>query len=216
MFNVGGIITYQSDILKKQSGLQNTMAGDTILPVVTTAMKNLQQSTSTSKPYSGELLNKSLTKDSLSNIQHPLNLDSVSMTKRELIGAVGDHWTEKQKKKKNNLKQPFHLEVTTLTPQIKILQSLPLTQQQQLKNNLNNWLATFPLTSPLPNLHLLPSISCQHLLMQWPQSQQLPLSLQQLYWAELLDLEYPPTPLEVDHHLADLLEEGEIIEEESL
>jgi hypothetical protein len=45
--------------------------------------------------------------------------------------------------------------------------------------------------------------------MQWPQLQQLPLSLQQLYWAELLDLQYPLTPLEVDHLHQDLLEEEE-------
>jgi hypothetical protein len=107
-------------------------------------------------------------------------------------------------------------------------------QLEQLASNI-------PTDVSLPNSHLPPSTSCQHHLIQWPQSQQLPLSLQQLYWAELLDLQYPPTPSEADHlhldlqeeeedtgqvkallweedHLdpLDLLEEGEIMEEESL
>jgi hypothetical protein len=47
--------------------------------------------------------------------------------------------------------------------------------------------------------------------MQWPQLQQLPLSLQQLYWAKLLDLQYPLTPLEADHLCQALLEEEEDI-----
>jgi hypothetical protein len=93
------------------------------------------------------------------------------------------------------------------TPQTKTSKSLPQTQQQQLKNNLHNWLATFPPTSPLPHSYLPLSTKHRHRLAQWPQSQQLPLSLQQLYWAELLDLQYPLTPLEADRLRQDLLEE---------
>jgi hypothetical protein len=97
--------------------------------------------------------------------------------------------------------------VTKKTLQTKTSTSLPQTQQQQLKNNLHNWLATFPLTSPLPNSYQPLSTKHRHRLAQWPQSQQLPLSLQQLYWAELLDLQYPLTPSEVDRLHQDLLEE---------
>jgi hypothetical protein len=61
----------------------------------------------------------------------------------------------------------------------------------------------------LPKSHLPLSTKHQHLLAQWPQLQQLPLSLQQLYWAELLDLQYPPIPLEADHLRQDLLKEEE-------
>jgi hypothetical protein len=164
--------------------------------------------TSTSELSSGELLENFLTTEDLQlNDQHLSNWDSESTTKNEWTEVVGDHWTDKKKTKKNNLVASSNLEVTKKTFQTKTSKSLPQTQQQQLKNNLHSWLATFPPTSPLPNSHLPLSTKHRHRLAQWPRSQQLPLSLQQLYWAELLDLQYPPTPSEADLHHQDLLEE---------
>jgi hypothetical protein len=57
---------------------------------------------------------------------------------------------EEDNKEETALEAHSNLEVTTTTLQKKTSTSLPQTQQQQLKNNLSNWLATFPLMSPLP------------------------------------------------------------------
>jgi hypothetical protein len=189
------------------------MAGDTIPPAtIPTTTTLLLLLTSTLTHSSGELQDNSLRMEDLQlNDLHPSSWASAFTMKKELTEAVGDLWMGKQTQKKSNPEPPSSLEATTKTPQMKISKFLPLTQQQQLKNNLHNWLATFPPTSPLPNSHLPSSIRLQHQLIQWPQSQQLPLSLQQLYWAELLDLQYPPTPLEADHLHQDHLEEEEDI-----
>jgi hypothetical protein len=187
---------------------------------------------SISKHSSGELLgNSQITEDLQSNDLHLLNWDSESMMKKESTEVVGVRWMEKKTKKRNYLGTHSNSEATTTTPQRRILPFLSLMQQQKLKSNLNSWLATFPPTSPLPesNLPLTTELQCQ--LLQWPQLQQLPLSLQQQYWAEILDLQYPLTPLEVDRQQAlqeeeedtgqveallweeDLLEEGKIPED---
>jgi hypothetical protein len=201
------------DTSKKLSGWTKNMAGDTILPATiprTTILSSLL--ISISDLSSGELLENFLTTEDLQlNDLHLSNWDFAFTTKKELIEAVGDHWTEKKKRRKNNPEVHSSLEVTTKILQTKTLRFLPQTQQQQLKNNLNSWLATFPPMSPLPKSSHPLSIKHQHRLIQWPQSQQLPLSLQQLYWAELLDLQYPLTPLEADHLCQDLLEEAEDI-----
>jgi hypothetical protein len=170
------------------------------------------QWTLTSDISSGELLeNFLITEDLQLKDQHQSNWVSESTMKKGLIEAAGDHWMEKTIQKKSSPVTSSSLEATTKTLQTKTSISLPQTQQQSLKNNLNNWLATFPPTSPLPNSHLPLSTKHRHRLAQWPQSQQLPLSLQQLYWAELLDLQYPPIPSEADCLHQDLLEEEEDI-----
>jgi hypothetical protein len=211
MSHIGGIKTYPNNTSKKLSGWTKNTAGDTILPATIPQTTTLSLPlTSISKHSSGELLgNSQITEDLQLNDQHPLNWDSESTMKRELTEVIGVHWTEKKTKKRNHLEAHSNLEVTMTKPQKKTSTFLPLTQQQQLKNNLNNWLATFQLTSPLPESSLPSTIKLQCQLLQWPQSQQLPLSLQQRYWAEILDLQYPLTPSEVDHHHQALLEEEE-------
>jgi hypothetical protein len=161
---------------------------------------------------SGELLEDFLTTEDLQlNDLHPSNWDFAFTMKKEWTEVIGGHWTEKKKKRKNPPKVHSSLEVTMKILQTKTSRFLPQTQQQQLKSNLNGWLATFPPTSPLPKSNHPLSIRHQRQLIQWPQLQQLPLSLQQLYWAELLDLQCPLTPLEADHLCQDLLEEAEDI-----
>jgi hypothetical protein len=213
MFHVGGSRTSLNDTSRKPSGLTKNTAGDTILPA-TTLQTKIPSSlwTLTSELSSGELLENFLTTEDLQlNDQHQSNWVSESTTKKGLIEAAGDHWTDNQIRKKSNPETRSSLEARTKTPQTKTSKSLPQTQQQQLKNNLHNWLATFPPTSPLPPSYRPLSTKHRHQLIQWPQSQQLPLSLQQLYWAELLDLQYPLTPSEVDHLHQDLREEEEDI-----
>ena len=81
------------------------------------------------------------------------------------------------------------LEATTETPQIQISKSPSQTDLNERNNSLLNWLNSSPdkLTNPLsphsPN-HL-------HWLLKCHKLQQLPLELQQAYWPELLELEYP-------------------------
>ena len=75
------------------------------------------------------------------------------------------------------------------TPQIQISKSPSQTSPNKKNSSLLNWLNSSPgeLTNPLslhsPN-HLRWLLKCHKL-------QQLPLELQQAYWAELLELEYP-------------------------
>ena len=74
-------------------------------------------------------------------------------------------------------------------PQIQISKSLPQTSPNKKNSFLLNWLNSSPdeLTNPLsprsPN-HLCWLLRCHRL-------QQLPPELQQAYWPELLELEYP-------------------------
>ena len=75
------------------------------------------------------------------------------------------------------------------TPQIQISKSLSQTNPKEKNSSLLNWLNSSPVksTNPLsphsPN-HLRWLLKCHKL-------QQLPLELQQVYWPELLELEYP-------------------------
>ena len=85
---------------------------------------------------------------------------------------------------------PFSdLEVTTETPQIQISKSPSQTNPNEKNSSLLNWLnlsldeSTNPLSPHSPN-HL-------HWLLRCHKLQQLPLELQQAYWPELLELEYP-------------------------
>jgi hypothetical protein len=213
MFHIGGSRTFLKDTSKKPSGWTKNMAGDTTPPAMIPLTAILSSPLiSILDLSSGELLENFLTTEDLQlNDLHQSNWDFASTTRKELTEAIGGHWTGKKTKRKNSPEAHSSLEVITKKFQTKISKSLPQTQQQQLKSNLNSWLATFPPMFPLPNSHHLLSIRHQHWLMQWPQSQQLPLSLQQLYWAELLDLQYPLTPLEADHLCQDLLEEEEDI-----
>ena len=79
--------------------------------------------------------------------------------------------------------------MTTETPQIQISRSLPQTSPNEKNSFLLNWLnlspveSTNPLSPHSPN-HLRWLLRCHKL-------QQLPLELQQAYWPELLELEYP-------------------------
>ena len=74
-------------------------------------------------------------------------------------------------------------------PQIPISKSPLQTNQNKKNNSLLNWLnsspdeSTNPLSPHSPN-HLRWLLKCH-------KSQQLPLELQQAYWPELLELEYP-------------------------
>ena len=82
-----------------------------------------------------------------------------------------------------------NMEATTETPQIQISKSPSLTNLNEKNNSLLNWLnssldaSTNPL-SPHSTNHLRWLLKCLKL-------QQLPLELQQAYWPELLELEYP-------------------------
>ena len=77
----------------------------------------------------------------------------------------------------------------TETLQIPISKSLPQTSPNERNSSLLNWLnlsldkSTNPLSPHSPN-HLCWLLKCHKL-------QQLPLELQQAYWPELLELEYP-------------------------
>ena len=75
------------------------------------------------------------------------------------------------------------------TPQIQISKSLSQTSPNEKNSSLLNWLNSSldELTNPL-SLHS-PNHHCW--LLKCHKSQQLPLELQQAYWAELLELEYP-------------------------
>ena len=96
------------------------------------------------------------------------------------------------------MEQPFqkkhqcpysNLEATTETPQIQISKSPSQTNLNKKNSSLLNWLnssldkSTNPLSPHSPD-HLRWLLKCHKL-------QQLPLELQQAYWPELLELEYP-------------------------
>jgi hypothetical protein len=71
-----------------------------------------------------------------------------------------------------------------------LTQISPSPQTREMNRLLLNWLNSFPHT--LPNPRSVPSMDYLHWLLECHRSQQLPLSLQQAHWAELLELEYPP------------------------
>jgi hypothetical protein len=78
-----------------------------------------------------------------------------------------------------------------------------------------HWLNSFPHTLPNPSSIPLTDYLCW--LLECHKSQQLPLSLQQAHWAELLELEYPLEQEVVQLTLSDTsLEEAENLEEDLL
>ena len=83
----------------------------------------------------------------------------------------------------------FDLEAKKETPQIQISRSPLQTSPNKKNSSLLNWLNLSPptLTNPL-SLH---SNNHLHWLLKCHKLQQLPLELQQAYWPELLELEYP-------------------------
>jgi hypothetical protein len=157
-----------------------------------TIQKPSQQLNSTSKPYSGDSLNKEEA-NILSPDLHLSNTDFKSLTKKELIEAGGGQLTEQTLTTKKKLLSPhFDLEAKEETPQTP-------TSSSHLANSNNtqllHWLNSFPHTLPDPKSP--PSADFLRLLLECHKLHQLPLSLQQAYWAELLELEYPleePSP----------------------
>jgi hypothetical protein len=67
---------------------------------------------------------------------------------------------------------------------------ITIPQNKAEEQALLRWLNSFPHTFPDPTS--IPSMDYLHWLLECHKSQQLPLSLQQAHWAELLELEYPP------------------------
>jgi hypothetical protein len=117
--------------------------------------------------------------------------------KKDKIEAGGDQLTAPQMKKKN-LPPPNSIQSEgeeTPDPDIHI-PSDTLNNMQLL-----HWLNSFPHTLPDPTSS--PSADCLCWLLECHKSQQLPPSLQQAHWPELLDLEYP---LEEEHSPLTLLE----------
>ena len=90
---------------------------------------------------------------------------------------------------KKNQHPNFDLAAITETPPNRISRSLPQTNQNEKNNSLLNWLNLSPDESTNP----LSPHSPNHLrwLLKWHKLQRLPLELQQVYWPELLELEYP-------------------------
>jgi hypothetical protein len=84
-----------------------------------------------------------------------------------------------------------------------------------------HWLNSFPHTLPDPSL--IPSMDYLCWLLECHKLQQLPLSLQQAHWAELLELEYPPEQEVVQLTLSEISlveeddsEEDHLMEEDHL
>jgi hypothetical protein len=116
-------------------------------------------------------------------------------------------------KEEEPLASTFDSEVTKETPQTQT-QLSPLARLSNMP--LLHWLNSFPHTLPDPLSP--PSADYLHWLLECHRSHQLPLSLQQVYWPELLELEYlqeelnqqtqSETPSEEEEDLVeDLLEE---------
>jgi hypothetical protein len=163
-------------------------------------------STSALTPYSGDSQNPSKTSTE-SPVQSQSNMDYGSLMKKDKIAAGGDLLTGALTVK-NPWPKPSNSAVTTETLRTQISPS-PLTKQKN--EHLLHWLNSFPHT--LPNPSSIPSTDYLHWLLECHKSQQLPLSLQQAHWAELLDLEYP---LEQEASLGTSLEEAEGLEEDCL
>ena len=171
----------QSEPRKDQEEKDTT--SETLMTTVKIPISSL--STSTFKPYSGDLPMQKTTISSLNDL-HLSDMGSVSLTKKEpKIEVVGDPSMEPQTKKKS-LRPNSNLEVTQEErPQTQTLQS-PLTEAPK-KKNLN--------LQPLPNSSLL--ISVNHpsnptlWLEQWHNSQPPPPSPQTAWWPEPWELEYP-------------------------
>jgi hypothetical protein len=141
----------------------------------------------------------------------------VSTMKKEWIEASGDLLME-LKTKKNQLDLSYALEVIELKnqPMTMTMSKFPqVTQLHTQKTNLVDWLQTFP--QNLPESEPVPSLAYLRWLLQCHKSNQLPLCLQQRYWAELVDLRYPRQTLDPpDHQEEDLQEEEDIGQVEDL
>jgi hypothetical protein len=141
-------------------------------------------------------------------------MDSEFLMKKGKIAVSGDLLTVPQKKM-NPLPRPSNS--VAITEILQILTS-PSLQMKQKNEHLLHWLNSFPHTLPNPSSIPLTDYLCW--LLECHRLQQLPLSLQQAHWAELLELEYPleqeavpPTllgislveeeDLEEDHHMVE-------------
>src|SRR6202453_3214375 len=167
------------------------------------------QLTSFFQPFSGDSLNYDPTDFITLKDPHPSNTDSVSTTKNASTEVVGDLWTQNPTTKTSQHQNSHPLKHnpptlrTTLTSQLQ-------PQTSSSNANLRNWLRTFPPTYR-PTSDPVPSPTFLRWLLQCYNSNRLPQSLQQQYWAELLDLEYleeVPSPFDLsDYPLVDLLED---------
>src|ERR1700677_1011938 len=161
------------------------------------------------RPFSGGSRNSDQTDFITSKDLHPSNTDSAFTTKNASTEAVGDLLTLTLTMKtsphphSHPLKHSPPIPLTTSTSQLQ-------QQTNNSNNNLRNWLRTFPLTYRPPS-DPVPSPTFLRWLLQCYNSNCLPQSLQQQYWAELLDLELPeevPSPFNLsDYPLVDLLED---------
>jgi hypothetical protein len=138
------------------------------------------------KPYSGDLRNLSKANTELL-AQSQSNTDSESLTKKDKIEVVGDLSTETPM-----TKNPWHKHSSLVaikeTPQTLTSTYQELNQKNERNAPLLHWLNSFPHT--LPNPTSIPLTDYLHWLLECHKSQQLPLSLQQAHWDELLELEY--------------------------
>ena len=117
-----------------------------------------------------------------------LNWDFLFTMKNESKKASGAPEMEQLFQKKHQLPNS-NLEAIMEIPQIQISKSLLQTNVNEKNSSLLSWLNSSLPTSINP---LSPHLS-NHLcwLLKCHKSQQLPLELQQAYWPELLELEYP-------------------------
>jgi hypothetical protein len=110
-----------------------------------------------------------------------------STMKKEKNEASGGLLTANQMKREtNHWLLNSNLEATTETP-LTLTPSYPPTNERN--SSLLDWLNSFPQELPNPISSPLASHLCS--LLECHKSWQLPLSHQKVYWAELLDLEYP-------------------------
>jgi hypothetical protein len=144
-------------------------------------------------------------------------MDSGSSTKKDKIAASRDQLMGALTVK-NPWPKPSSLAVTTETLRTQISPSLQTSKKNE---HLLHWLNSFPHT--LPNPSSIPLMDYLCWLLECHRSQQLPLSLQQAHWAELLELEYPPeqeavqlTSLETSSAEEEDLEEDHLMVEDLL
>jgi hypothetical protein len=122
---------------------------------------------------------------------------------------------------KNPWPKHSNLVATKETPQTLILTFQEMNQRNRRNTPLLHWLNSFPHTLPDPISS--PSTDYLRWLLECHKLQQLPLSLQQAHWAELLELEYPPEQEAVQLTLSEIslveeedLEEDHLMEEDRL
>jgi hypothetical protein len=113
--------------------------------------------------------------------------------------------------KRKSLLLHSNLEATMETHQTQMLTSPPMKQKNE---PLLHWLNSFPHTLPSPSS--IPSTDNLHWLLECHRLWQLPLSLQQAHWAELLELEYPLEEVSQQTLSKTYWEEEEDLEEDLL